>query len=223
MTESVRELLGELHAERVRTWPPEDVEINVVQRGELVEAFDPSKIKGVGFQLDNFEFANVHGGHFSLDEVVRNGPAVLIMFRYAGCPACNIALPYYHRNLWPQLQELGVSLVAISPQVPARLGAIQKRHDLQFTVASDPENRFSNYLGITYSANQPIVEYNLRQGIDLPKTLGTKSADFPQTTVLIIDQNRVIRFIDVTPDWLARTEAGPILDAVTALTVGAIA
>jgi len=219
VTESLRDLLGELHAERVRTWPPQDVEANVGQRQELTERFDPSKIKGVGSQLDNYTFSDVEGGEFNLDDVVTRGPAVLILFRFAGCPACNIALPYYQRSLWPKLAELRIPLVTISPQVPEKLRDIRVRHDLGFTVASDPDNRFSRYLGITYSPNATTQAYVARKGIDLRETLGTSNEDLPQTTAIVIDRDRVVRFIDVTPDWLARTEAQPLLDALEDLLV----
>jgi hypothetical protein len=39
-------------------------------------------------------------------------------------------------------------------------------------------------------------------------------------TVIVIDQKRVVRFADVHPDWLLRTEAEPILEAVSALVTG---
>jgi len=219
VTESLRDLLGELHAERVRTWPPQDVAANVGQRQELTERFDQSKIRGVGSQLDNYTFADVEGGEFALDDVVKNGPAVLILFRFAGCPACNIALPYYQRALWPKLAELGIALVAISPQVPEKLRDIRVRHGLGFTVASDPDNRFSRHLGITYSPNAATQAYVARKGIDLRETLGTSNEELPQATAIVIDSDRVVRFIDVTPDWLARTEAQPLIDALDALLV----
>jgi hypothetical protein len=36
-------------------------------------------------------------------------------------------------------------------------------------------------------------------------------------TVLVIDRHRVVRFVDVSPDWLVRTEAAPIIAAVRAV------
>ncbi|MBB6125259.1 redoxin domain-containing protein [Sphingobium subterraneum] len=223
MAESLRGLLGELHEERLRTWPPEDLELNIRQRRELVEAFDPSKIKSVGEQLDNFEFVDVKGGRFTLDDVAKGGAAVLIVFRWATCPSCNVALPYYQRNLWPQLREMGVPLVAISQQVPEKLIEIQTSHGLEFTVASDPGNRFSNDLGITFSSNKDVHTWLAVKEFDLPGILGSNSTDLPQTTALVIDQARTIRFIDVQPDWLIRTEAEPIVDSVKALIAGVLA
>ncbi len=36
-------------------------------------------------------------------------------------------------------------------------------------------------------------------------------------TVVVIGQDRIVRFADVAPDWLARTEAEPVIAAVEAL------
>lgn len=218
MTESLKTLLGNLHAERVATWKPEDLQPNIDQRRELVEAFDPAKVVAVGDTLEDVALIDVEGGAFTLDDLVARGPAVLIFFRFAGCPACNIALPYYQRNLWPALEAAGVRLVAISPQVPERLGEIRTRQGLGFTVASDAGNGFARSLGITFETNAASRAYAIAKGALLPDTIGTGTWELPQPTVIVVDQDRVVRFVDVTPDWMARTEAGPILRAVQALT-----
>lgn len=217
MSQSLQDLLGELHEERVRSWSLEDLEANIRQRRELVERFDPSSVKGVGDQLDDFEFLDVEGGTVSLGTFVEEGPTVIVLFRFAGCPACNIALPYYQRELWPALEERGIRLIAVSPQVPTRLGEIRERHGLTFTVASDPDNRFARYLGVTYAPNPTTQAYIARKGLILSDVLGTSNEDLPQATTLVIDQDRMIRFIHVAPDWLVRTEAGPLIDAVDSL------
>lgn len=217
MSPSLQDLLGELHEERVRTWDPEDLEANIRQRRELVKRFDPSSVKGVGDRLDDFEFLDVEGGTVSLGALVEEGPAAIVLFRFAGCPACNIALPYYQRELWPALAERGIRLIAVSPQVPTRLGEIRERHGLTFTVASDPDNRFARYLGVTYAPNSTTQAYIARKGLILSDVLGTPNEDLPQATTLVIDQDRVVRFIDVAPDWLARTEAAPLIDAADSL------
>jgi hypothetical protein len=36
-------------------------------------------------------------------------------------------------------------------------------------------------------------------------------------TAIVVDRARVVRFVDVAPDWLVRTEAEPIIDAVRAI------
>lgn len=45
---------------------------------------------------------------------------------------------------------------------------------------------------------------------------GTQSWTLPQPTVIIADGDGRVRFVEVSPDWLKRTEADAILEAVSA-------
>jgi peroxiredoxin len=215
---SLKRLLGDLHAERAETWPASDLQVNVDQRAELVAAFDRTSTPQPGDVLEPFSLQDVRGGVLELDDLVADGPAVLVFFRFAGCPACNIALPYYRDHLAPALAGLGARLVAISPQVPERLVQIAERHALPYTVASDRDNALARALGITFVTNEASQRYARSKGADLAETLGTGSWELPMPTAIVVDRERVVRSIDVTPDWMARTDAAPILAAVRAIT-----
>ena len=69
---------------------------------------------------------------------VAAGPVVLIFFRFEGCPACNAALQGYQETLSAST-GLRAQVVAISPQVAERLGAVERDRPLHFLVAADPE------------------------------------------------------------------------------------
>jgi len=47
---------------------------------------------------------------------------------------------------------------------------------------------------------------------------GTGTLELPQPAVILIDRDSVVRFVDVSPDWLIRTEAPAILAAIRHLT-----
>jgi peroxiredoxin len=210
MSESLHRLLADLHAERVRTWDPARLQVNIDQRRKLVEAFDPAAVVKAGDTLPALTLLDVDGGTITRDDLLAEGPAVLIFFRFAGCPACNIALPYYQRSLWPELEKAGIRLVAISPQVPERLIEIRDRHALGFTVASDPANTLARRLGITYHANTASRAGGQGPGW-IGEIIGTGTWELPQPTTLLVDQDSTIGFADVSPDWLVRTEAAQIL------------
>jgi peroxiredoxin len=212
MPETLKDLFDALHAERIRTWDPAKLQANIDQRRELVDAFDPSAVIQAGDPLPDFELLDVDGGSIDRDALIAGGPAVLIFFRFAGCPACNIALPYYQRTLWPALAEQGVRLVAVSPQVPERLIDIKQRHGLGFTVASDPGNRLARQLGITYHANSASRSGGEKPGW-IGEATGTGTWELPQPTALVIGTDGRVLFVDVSPDWLDRTEAAAIVDA----------
>jgi len=215
--ESLHQIFRDLHAERVRTMDPAKLQINIDQRRTLVDTADPSKWIKAGDKLKPFDLPEVDGGRVRSSELLERGPLVLVFFRFEGCPACNLALPYYQRNLLPGLRELGATLVAISPQVPERLKAIKERHSLQFRVASDLNNDLSREFGILYTFDEASQQSSLASGKSIGEVTGTGTWELPQPTAVVIGQNGVVRFADVHPDWLLRTEAEPILAAVAAL------
>jgi peroxiredoxin len=206
--------LAELHAERVASLLPADLQVNIDQRAQLVAAFDATTAVQPGDLLDAYSFEDVRGGQLALDDLIADGPAVLIFFRHAGCPACNIALPYYRDELAPGLAELGARLVAVSPQVPERLVEIADRHALPFAVASDRENTLARRLGVTFESNEASKRFARSKGADLPAILGTATWELPMPAVIVFDRGRVVHFADVTPDWMARTDAEPVLRVV---------
>jgi peroxiredoxin len=217
MSESLNHLLANLHAERLATWEPAALQVNIDQRQRLVNEARTDDFVSAGDSLEPFTLLKVEGGSLSRDELLANGPAVLIFFRFAGCPACNIALPYYQRQLYPQLHALGVPLVAVSPQVPEKLVEIKTRHNLDLQVASDPDNHLGRRLGILYSFDEASRKAALAKGNGIGETTGTGTWELPQPTVVVIARDGTVAFAEVSPDWLVRTEATPVLRAVEQL------
>ena len=215
MTERLNDQYAALHAERVRTMDPVKLAGNIAQRAALVAGFDPAKVVRAGAPAGAFELLDVDGGTLTPETLVADGPAVLVFFRFATCPACNLALPYYQRTLWPQLQAAGIRLVAVSPQVPERLRAIKDRHDLGYTVASDPGNALAARWGIAFEPDAAT------RGPAAPgwigEVTGTGSWALPQPTIVVLDRDAVVRFVDVSPDWMVRTESDVILSALDTL------
>jgi len=212
MAKTLGELLGDLHAERERTWEPAALQLNIDQRRELVESADPGRWIKAGDRVEPFELEEVDGQRLTLEGLTAHGPAVLVFFRFAGCPACNIALPFYDRELAPALKALGATLVAVSPQIPERLVEIKRRHALGFQVATDRDAVLARRFGVLYTANAA----TRAKGNFIGDVTGTGTWELPQPTVVVIGPDRVVSFADVSPDWLLRTEAGPIIDAVRA-------
>lgn len=212
---SVNRKLADLHAHRVRTMKPEDLAYNINQRQWLVEHADRSKFIKPGDVVDPFTLPEVDGGEVSLNELLARGPVVLIFFRFAGCPACNLALPTYRDHLFPGVIERGASLVAISPQVPQRLREIKERHHLGFPVASDTGNALGRSFGIVFTASAESQASVLAKGVNMPEIIGTGTWDLPMPAAIVIDRSRSVRFAAISPDWLVRAEADEILAALS--------
>lgn len=213
------ERYAELQAERERTWKPEQIARNANQRRVLVERHDPAAHPAPGDAVAPFTVIDQDGTALTRDALTANGPAVLVFFRFAGCPACNIALPYYNETLWPYLRDAGIPLIAVSAQNPVDRGIID-RHGLGFPVAADPDYALGRALGITFlPEEQPKVAPGESW---IGATLGTDSYEIDQPAVLILDrggpdQAARVRWFDVSPDWLNRTDSAAILSQLPEL------
>jgi peroxiredoxin len=203
-----------LQAERERNWSPAQLAGNARQRQQLVDRFDAAAVAQPGDIVPPFALSDVEGGTLTLDALTSDGPALLIFFRFAGCPACNIALPHYAEALYPALRDRGIKLIAVSPQPADRLKDIKVRHDLPFAVASDPDNGLARLLGVSFVPDDrpepPPAGW-------IGEVTGTGTWELPQPTVLLLGPGRVVQWIQVSPDWLARPEAEDILSAIDAV------
>jgi peroxiredoxin len=212
--EQLNEKFTALHAQRVQTMNPVDLGINIRQREHLVAHSDRSKFPKPGDKVPDFVLPDVAGGHVALADLLAQGPVVLVFFRFAGCPACNIALPHYEHHLYPALAARGVTLLALSPQVPEKLVEIKTRHNLSFRVASDTDNRLGKHFGIVFSPTPEAKANAEANGSNTGETTGTGTWELPMPAVILIGQDGIIRFADISPDWLARTEAADLLVAL---------
>ena len=218
-TESVRQILGALHEERLRTMDRAALRLNIDQRRTLVETAAYAAFVKIDDLVEPFSLPEVDGGAVDLDALLAKGPVVLIFFRFAGCPACNLALPYYQRNLQPQIEALGASLIAVSPQVPERLVEIKRRHGFDFAIASDLGNALGRKLGILYTFDEASQAAARANGSFIGDVTGTGTWELPMPTIVVIGQDRRVRFADVAPDWMVRTEAEPVIEAVRSLSL----
>jgi peroxiredoxin len=213
-TQNLNQVLADFQAKRALTMAPDKLKINVDQRRTLLETSDRSRFVKPGDAVAPFELEEVDGVTLSLSELTKGGPLVLIFFRYAGCPVCNIALPYYEAHLAPELARLGATLVAVSPQVPEKLAEIKRRHDLSFLVATDRDNSLGARFGILYAYDEASRRSSLASGTPIGEVTGTGAWELPMPSAVVVDRASTVRFAQVNPDWLVRTEPTDIIRAV---------
>lgn len=215
---SLQERFDALDDERRRSWAPEALAVNVNQRATLVREHRLDGYPEEGDAFPGSTLQTLAGDALVLPRDTAQKPVVLVFFRFAGCPACNIALPYYRDHLYPELARQGIDLIAVSPQPAELLSAIQVAHALPFTVATDPGLKLSRALGITYHFDEPSKSASIAKGGNPEALNGTSEWELPKPAVYVIDTAGKIAFRDVSPDWMSRTEADAILDRVHDLT-----
>ena len=170
-----------------------------------------------GDVLTDTKLIDVHGISIALDAARAGRAAVLVLYRGAWCPHCNLALRTYQRDLAPVLDRRGVALIAISPQRPDGSLSMQEKNELTFTVLSDPGNQVATALGVLTEAGDDTTSKLRAIGTDLTALNSDGTEAVPMPTVVVVDSAGVIRWIDVHTDHTTRTEVGDIIAAVTAL------
>lgn len=186
--------------------PPEIVEVLEADRRKAAG----TKFAEVGARIDDFTLPGADGAPASLGDLVADGPAVLVFYRGQWCPYCNLTLRTYQQELLPELAKLGATLAAISPQKPD--GPLP---DLEFPVLSDVGSTVARGLGLSYPVSAPVRAAMEKLGTDLEQVNGTWELVHP--AVVVVGRDRVLRFVDVHPDFVTRTEPAQILEAVKSL------
>jgi peroxiredoxin len=164
----------------------------------------------VGDRIEDFTLPGADGVPVSSGQLLADGPAVLVFYRGQWCPYCNLTLRTYQRELLPELENLGASLAAVSPQRPD--GSVP---EVGFPVLSDVGSTVARGLGLSYPVSAVVREAMETLGTDLEAVNGSWELVHP--AVVVVGRDRVIRFADVHPDFVTRTEPAAILEAVKSL------
>lgn len=193
--------------------------------GELPTAFELDRIRFVaeasvspvsrlGSTIDDLVLLDVDGAPTRLYAALGDDRAVVVFYRGEWCPYCSIALRHYERELVPALDARGVRLLAISPQLPDGSLKTKEKLELSFTVLSDPGNRLARQLGIVITPSSASLERQRSRGLDLAERNADGTPELPMPTTLIVDADHTVRWIDVHPDYVTRTETSEIISAL---------
>ncbi len=181
------------------------------EQSHLRDAGVPSDAIVVGATVPNETLLDVHGVELTLSAVLNGRRGVLVFYRGAWCPYCNIALRTYQRELLPELDLATTALVAISPQTAEGSQSIIEGAELGFPALSDPGNALVRALGIQTEPSAEARAAHTELGFDVADSNADATADIPYPTIVIVDADRVVQFIDVHVDYTSRTEVAAIL------------
>ena len=213
----ITDRVAEMHAAMAKEPPNEVMGAFGREQAALAAAGVPTGVAPAGTALADASLLDVHGAPASLHAAAGGGTAVLVFYRGVWCPYCNIALSVYQQELLPALTGRGVRLIAISPQAPDGSLSMQEKHELGFTVLSDPGNTVARGLGILTQPSDEARAAQLELGLDLTAVNADGTVGVPMPTVAILDGGHVLRWIDVHPDYSTRTEPAQVLSALDQL------
>lgn len=171
----------------------------------LIASSAASQALQEGEQAPDFTLPDARGRSVTLSHLLKQGPVVIIFYRGAWCPYCNLTVRAYQAAL-PRLQELGTSLIAISPQTPDQSLSMAERNELAFAVLSDAGNQVARQFGLVFTVDEAVRAVYQQVGADLPAYNGNERWELPIPGTFLLDQAGMVRLAFVDPNFTHRLD-----------------
>lgn len=196
--------------------PAEITETMARTGAELATSGLVEKALKAGDRLPECQLPNATGKTVDVRELLQQGPVVLAFYRGAWCPYCNFELRALQQAL-PQMQSLGATLVAISPQTPDMSLSTVEKNALEFEVLSDAGNAFARACGLVFTLSAELHPIYAGFGIDVPAHNGDDTFELPLPATYVIDRDGTIAHAFVNADYTVRMEPAEIVAALQKL------
>jgi len=192
------------------------VEYAAMEVGEIAPDFTLPIVNAQVLSADSTPFATPT---FTLSELVKRGPVVLIFYRGAWCMFCNLFL---HRLSVLQREVLGKlkfpsQVVAVSMESWRHQLGTASEFELEFPVLNDPAGDTVAQYGLWMEIAEEFVTFQSSHGVDLRSMYGFEKDEkitLPIPATFVIDQERRIVFRDVDLNIQKRATPAEIVDAV---------
>jgi peroxiredoxin len=123
-----------------------------------------------------------------------------------------------YQAILPEINALGASLVAVSPQTPEYSLSMAEKHQLGFTLLSDAGNRVARQYGLVFALGAPLRRvYREKFGVDLQDYNADDSYELPMPGTFVVTPDGIIRLAFVDPDYTQRLEPGDIIQKLREL------
>ncbi|WP_017446340.1 thioredoxin-dependent thiol peroxidase [Gayadomonas joobiniege] len=100
-----------------------------------------------GDKAPKFELLDQNGETVALSEVLKSHKALVYFYPKAMTPGCTTQACNL-RDSDKKLAELNVKVLGMSPDQPDKLKKFEQKHELNFTLLSDPEHKIAEAFGV---------------------------------------------------------------------------
>ncbi len=168
----------------------------------------------VGAKMPAFTLGDINGKVVKSDDLLKRGNLVVVFYRGAWCPFCNLYLRKLQENL-SQIKAQGANLVAISVENPDRSLTVTQKNKVEFTVLSDPNFDVARKFGIVYEMPKDTSELYKSRGLDVAKYNSMEKAELPLSATYIVNSKGKIVYAFLDPDFKKRSEPAVIIETLS--------
>jgi peroxiredoxin len=218
--------LRDVYAERkelIAKYVPADIlAIHARAVAELKESGLGDRALQVGSSISPFELSDHDGKLARSSELLERGPLVVCFFRGRWCPFC-VGQMEAMNAVFAEIQELGGSLIGISPQTVQQSFFMVDQHKLRFPLLSDAGNKVARQFGLVYRVAEYQQEIYRRALVNLPFVNGDNEWELPIPATYILSRGKAadeasaprnppqVLYASVNPDYTERPEPDDIV------------
>src|SRR5271168_4031679 len=211
----LREIFAERKALIAKYVPAETQAVHARAIAELKQQRLAANILPVGSKIPDFQLSDHDGKMVSSSDSLARGQVVLCFIRGRWCPFCVGQMEAMNLIL-PDIERVGASLVAISPQTVKHSFFMRDQHKLRFPLLSDAGNRVARQFGLTYRVPEEQRAVYQRAFVNLPFVNGDESWELPIPATYIVDRDGSVRYGSANEDYTERPEPEDIVRLLTA-------
>jgi peroxiredoxin len=154
-----------------------------------------------GDKAPDFSGYDQNGTRVQSKKILESGPMVLFFYRGKWCPVCSKYLNNYQDSL-NILKDMGVNVVAITPESIENVEQTVKLHNLGFTVIYDCQEQIMKDYDLMFNVTKEYQDLILKDlTIDIAKNNGRDAARLPVPATYIINRQGIIVAVQFDPDY----------------------
>jgi peroxiredoxin len=207
---SLREIFAERKELIAKYVPAETQVIHAQAVAELRARRLAENVLAVGAKSPSFELQDHGGKVVSSSSLLGSGRLVLCFIRGRWCPFC-VGQMEAMNLIVPQIEQVGASLVAISPQTVKQSYFMHDQHKLRFSLLSDANNHVARQFGLNYRVPAAQEAIYRRAFVNLPLANGDESWELPIPATYILDRDGAILYASANEDYTERPEPSDIV------------
>jgi peroxiredoxin len=174
----------------------------------------------VGDVLPDFALPDQTGRIVTSDELLARGPLALSFFRGPWCPYCSMTVEALS-EIRHTIEQLGGSLVAISPLGTEELSRLADERKLDLELLSDKGSAYAQVCGVKFEMTKDGAELYARLaarfGLQVPEQNAAGGWELPVPATYVAGRDGVIAFAFGDADWARRADPAEIVAAVQRL------
>lgn len=181
-------------------------------RQSLADSFPEPGIK-IGEKAPNFILKNAFNEEIELNTELKKGPVILVFYRGAWCPFCNMHLHVLQQSL-TEFKKYGAQLITITPQTPDKSAEQIKKDHYPFQVLSDSDSKVMKDYNLYFELSDDLTDVYKKNGLDIEEFNGKGRNVLPVPGSFVIDKDGIIQAMQAKTDYRVRMEPSTIINVL---------